>query len=250
MSISLVIQNAFHQIELIAFLISLGIHILGDHICSVFFTATIRELNFKGSCIQHGIGVGTPLHSPIKCTLAPDDLPSPDFITNYNSYLSANILVVGINITNVINVRHLGSKDLVIFIWIKFRRCKVCKAGVIFEVSFSYWRSILLFNLNIKIQASLLLNWRRNFFRGKGSHICAIHYLIICLHNLVSHGRANINSRAQIPSQLNLGNRKTGGCVMELDPFIFCNCGYVHMFTLHSDFRYVAFLSKDIKCNM
>jgi hypothetical protein len=107
---------------MIAYFITLCIHILDDHICSVLITVAIGELNVIGSCIQHGFGVDTPLHSPIKLTLAPHDLPRPDFITNWDYDLSAKIFVIGINIVNVINIRHLGSRDLVIFIWIKFRR--------------------------------------------------------------------------------------------------------------------------------
>jgi hypothetical protein len=51
MSISLVIHNAVHQIELISCFITLCIHILGDRIYSVSVTAAIGELNFIGSCI-------------------------------------------------------------------------------------------------------------------------------------------------------------------------------------------------------
>jgi hypothetical protein len=66
-----VIHNALHQIELIAFFVTLGIHIFSDHVYSVLTTAAIRELNLAIPCVQHGIGIGngTPFNSPTKCTL-------------------------------------------------------------------------------------------------------------------------------------------------------------------------------------
>jgi hypothetical protein len=46
MAISFVVNDASHEVELPALNITLGIHILSNHIGRVFVTAAIRELNF------------------------------------------------------------------------------------------------------------------------------------------------------------------------------------------------------------
>jgi hypothetical protein len=107
MTISLVIKNPFHQVELIAFLIALCIHVLADNIYSIFITTPTRELSLIGPGIHHEIGVGLPFRSILKFTLAPHNLPAPDLITNWNSHLSAIIWVIGVNVINVIDIRNI-----------------------------------------------------------------------------------------------------------------------------------------------
>jgi hypothetical protein len=83
MTISIVISNAFHQVELVSIFITLRVHVLHYAVCSILITAPIRELNLVGPHIQHGIGVGLPLHSATKLTIAHRNLPTLDLITNW-----------------------------------------------------------------------------------------------------------------------------------------------------------------------
>jgi hypothetical protein len=53
MSISFVVNNAFHKILLSAFNITLGIHIFCNNIGGIFITTAIRKINFISSCIHH-----------------------------------------------------------------------------------------------------------------------------------------------------------------------------------------------------
>jgi hypothetical protein len=50
-TISFVVNDAFHKILLYAFNITLIIHILFNHIGGIFITTAIRKLNFISSCI-------------------------------------------------------------------------------------------------------------------------------------------------------------------------------------------------------
>jgi hypothetical protein len=238
--ICIVINNEFHQVESIAFLIKLGIHVLCYHICSVFITALIRKLNLISSGIQHRIGIGLPFHSSIKFMIAPHDLPILVLITNWNSDLSANILVITFNVINVINVRHLISRTFVIFIRIIIWSLKICAVRIILEIIFGHRFSIFLINLYIKSQASLIFSWRCNLIRGEGSHRYAVHHLPICLQDLACHHSSSVNCSAKISSQLNLGNSEVARSVTKLNPFIpsiFCHCGDARRFILHPAFR-------------
>jgi hypothetical protein len=76
MTIIIVINNAFHHVELVSLFITLHIHVLRYDVCSILTTAPIRELNLIGSGIQHGYGVGAPLHGTIKLTLSHQNLCS------------------------------------------------------------------------------------------------------------------------------------------------------------------------------
>jgi hypothetical protein len=144
MAISLVINNALHKVELVALFITLCIHIFNYDVCSIFITVTIRELNLVGSCVQHGIVIGSHLHSPIKFTLLPYHLPSADLIPSRYPYLGPNILVISININiililNIANVGHLGSREFIIFITLKSRSHEVSVVLIILEISVSHW---------------------------------------------------------------------------------------------------------------
>jgi hypothetical protein len=79
---SLVINNAFHKVECVLLFITFCIHVFSYDVCSIFITATIRELNIVGSCVQHGIGIGLAFHSYIEFTLVPYKLPSADLTPN------------------------------------------------------------------------------------------------------------------------------------------------------------------------
>jgi hypothetical protein len=68
--------------------------------------------------------------------LASYELLSPDLITDLNSDLSANILVISINVMDVINIRYLISRYLTIFIRFTLRSFKTRKVGIILEVIF------------------------------------------------------------------------------------------------------------------
>jgi hypothetical protein len=70
-AISSVVNNAFHKIVLSAFNITLGIHILCNHIGSFFITVAIWKLNFIISCVQHWVCIGSPPHGAIQIMLAP-----------------------------------------------------------------------------------------------------------------------------------------------------------------------------------
>jgi hypothetical protein len=173
MYISFMINNAFHKVVLSAFNITLGIHIICNHIGGILITTAIRKLNFISFCIQHLVGIGSPPHGAIQLSLAPDYLPRSDIIPNGDPHMGSNILVICINIMFLlyfINVWHLGGRDFIIFISVISWSDKICVIRIILKVIFVHSRTNFIFNSNVKLITLLLFSWRLDFILGERSY--------------------------------------------------------------------------------
>jgi hypothetical protein len=79
--------------------------------------------------------------------------------------MGSNILVICVNIIlilDIINILHLGVRDLIIFISVISWRHKVCVIRVIFEITLVHLCTKFLFNGDVKLFTLLLLSWRLN----------------------------------------------------------------------------------------
>jgi hypothetical protein len=86
--------------------------------------------------------------------------------------MGANILVICINIMffpDVVNIRHLGRRDLIIFITVKRWCDKVRIIRIILKIIFVHSRTKFLFNSDVKLLTFLLFSWGLDFILGERS---------------------------------------------------------------------------------
>jgi hypothetical protein len=84
--------------------------------------------------------------------------------------MGANILVICVNIMlflDVINIRHLGRTDLIIFITVKSWCNKVRILRIILKIVLVHSRTKFLFNGNVKFLMFILFSWGLDFIQGE-----------------------------------------------------------------------------------
>ena len=64
-----VIRDLIHEGEGTSFLVDGGVHVFGNHVCTVCLGGSIRELRLIFACVEYGVAIGRANSLPFKSPL-------------------------------------------------------------------------------------------------------------------------------------------------------------------------------------